>query len=375
MVESKSERKLPAGTNRRTILRALTISSLSILAACSPQSGDRTTSGLAVPSRLPATPIQPTKSVQTPDRIAALRESNRQANRALTDIPLLADQDFHNITKALGGSASPFLAMISNFLEQIWTLEDNPPAFPTWINEASTPMAITHNNGAASFFAGDFSGSDETNRYKMVLPTGKESLYPKPDSVILGINLAFNTASDLSPNQTPLAEGFYLGKEWINTVGLIPSVKDLVPFYTTQGYRFISLSTNQPVKGADIEYAGLSVYYNETLGKTSQLAIIVDGFPVALLATQIESIVRKKYLPISSHTMSGFYAVSNMFKKPEWVGVNERLTNFADTWVKSGNMVPPNDYLTLMLDPKIAGFVLELQKEIINTFPTPTVTH
>ena len=324
-------------------------------------------SNLPKPSRLPAPGAIPSPSESNPqEKLRILREQNKNQLPQIKDKPLMLDQDFNQITGELKKSSSPFLQLMSRSLEQVWNSENNPTAFPVWINEASTPMAITQDNGKTNLSVALANFAGRPNQFKMISPLGKESLYAKSNPVILGLHLGLKDPQEGTPAQRAIMQGIPLVKEWINAISLIPVVNNLVPVFGTQGYRFVSINTNEPLKGEDAVYAGLAVFTFETADHTRDFHNLVDGFPIALVSTQIEPLVASGFLPGAIKTLGSIYMVASMLTRPQTAGVRTKLTAFVDRWTKSGNIIPPNDYLLVMLDPEVVAFTRELQKKLLN---------
>ena len=92
---------------------------------------------------------------------------------------------------------------------------------------------------------------------------------------------------------------------------------------------------------------------------------LIDGFPIALVGTQLETLLTAIPGLERSHSLTPFVIASELLKFPQYKGAKIAVESFVDTWVKSNSPVPPANYLDCMLNPDVGNYILAVQNKIV----------
>jgi hypothetical protein len=295
-------------------------------------------------------------------------EGQRLANHRRIDTlkvyPLLPPARFNEHRAAMSQSSSPLLRHLATGLAALWQ-GPRPPIIPSWVSPVITPLVVTTDNNLLSRCVAETRfGYDYIA--KVITPDSRQPKdWPSLDPVKLGLHLGIPDRTQ--KENSPAIEAFYLLKEYITMVSLLPLARTFYRDYLQErGYQYLSYETGQPITDPNvIEMINVGMILNNIKdGQKSLLWRLYDGLPTAILSQHLHHHLGRD-ISSSTRSLFPFVAAGQILAKPGHQLALTKITDLANQWVSSANLSPPDSYLMVMLDDKVVQAIEEIQETIL----------
>ncbi len=276
---------------------------------------------------------------------------------AMKGLPLLTEARFKLITGALADSGLPMFERVAADITTLHTSSKNPEELPTTIiDEETTPLAITRDNGLTAF--AEFQTSSETGSGFLLQTADGIQELPYFSPAVLGIRLGF--ANELDKHD-PIHEGLYLAKEHLSLM-LFTGMSEDYHMHLPDGQRLLEKDGNEMTDPKNLERAGFSTLVTRTGMEGSDAWKAIDIMPVLLLTPSIIELGRKGILPESTSTLGNFYRVAEeVLNDPK---LYQALVDLSDAWLDSPTMTGPKDIADLVKNPVISSAIERIFKKV-----------
>ncbi|MBI4098286.1 MAG: hypothetical protein HY426_04590 [Candidatus Levybacteria bacterium] len=258
--------------------------------------------------------------------------------------PLVSNERFEELTKALSDSGQPLLERVAGELEEMHTEKTNPQDLPSIVSEKSAPLAITRDNSEFAL-ASVYVLPDESSS-GFLLDTGSElQIWPYSKPAILGINIVTNEKME---RRDPIDESLYLAKEYLSLMVIIRMFQDYERMMP-EGHKFLELDGSRMLDTDAIMRAGMSVGSYELGDERSGFWKMADIVPALIMIPSIINLIIDEKLPERTDTLTSFYGIVNMVYENE--ELMDLLWRLSDDWYNSPSIIGPEDLVEQLKNP------------------------
>lgn len=317
--------------------------------------------GIFPPNTASPTPVDKLIFVDR-SRMNRLRIENQQIIPAAKDKPLMGDNKFDSLSKALISGPSPLLRLIGTGANNLWLRDHIPAEFADIADAPLAPLVVTIDQSLTSLFTVNGKLKD---RYEInfIDSNGIHKQLPFADPAKFSIHLGI---PEFTRKEGPLVEGCFLAKETMNLVSVPAIAHGLVSALKETGWKFEELSGESMDVNKEFA-AGMALLITEASDQKSDLWKLFDGLPIALVGTQISIIKAAKPELAQSVGLMTFSKAYDLLQKPVYRAASDKITQLVNNWVSSGSPYPPADYVRYMLDADIVPYIFVMQKIVAET--------